>query len=110
MCLEVDGYEFHDQQAQTHSSVHSLNPHWDQVRHQDLSLSSLRILFKRLRCLAEKCYNSVFGKLFSTFDDVLLVLKLKKMGICGELLWVQTASDLKSFEDLKLCFKHDRRQ
>lgn len=31
MCLEVDGYEFHDRQAQTHSSVRSLNPHWDQV-------------------------------------------------------------------------------
>ncbi|XP_011604998.2 active breakpoint cluster region-related protein isoform X1 [Takifugu rubripes] len=30
VCLEVDGYEFHDRQAQTHSSVRSLNPHWDQ--------------------------------------------------------------------------------
>ncbi|XP_034413045.1 active breakpoint cluster region-related protein isoform X2 [Cyclopterus lumpus] len=29
-CVEVDGYEFYDKQAQTHSSVHSLNPHWDQ--------------------------------------------------------------------------------
>lgn len=34
MCLEVDGYEFHDRQAQTHSSVRSLNPHWDQVGSQ----------------------------------------------------------------------------
>lgn len=32
VCVEVDGYEFHDKQAQTHSSGHSLNPHWDQVR------------------------------------------------------------------------------
>uniref|UniRef100_A0A3Q3IH88 Uncharacterized protein n=1 Tax=Monopterus albus TaxID=43700 RepID=A0A3Q3IH88_MONAL len=30
VCVEVDGYEFHDKQAQTHSSVHTLNPHWDQ--------------------------------------------------------------------------------
>lgn len=32
VCVEVDGYEFYDKQAQTHSSIHSLNPHWDQVR------------------------------------------------------------------------------
>ncbi|XP_034712487.1 active breakpoint cluster region-related protein isoform X4 [Etheostoma cragini] len=30
VCVEVDGYEFYDKHAQTHSSVHSLNPHWDQ--------------------------------------------------------------------------------
>ncbi|XP_037615594.1 breakpoint cluster region protein isoform X1 [Sebastes umbrosus] len=30
VCVEVDGYEFYDKQAQTHTSVHSLNPHWDQ--------------------------------------------------------------------------------
>ncbi|KAE8279125.1 Breakpoint cluster region protein [Larimichthys crocea] len=30
VCVEVDGYEFYDKQAKTHSSVHSLNPHWDQ--------------------------------------------------------------------------------
>ncbi|KAM9718054.1 active breakpoint cluster region-related protein [Menidia menidia] len=28
--VEVDGYEFYDRLAQTHSSVHSLSPHWDQ--------------------------------------------------------------------------------
>lgn len=32
VCVEVDGYEFYDLQAQTHSSIRSLNPHWDQVR------------------------------------------------------------------------------
>ncbi|XP_041634817.1 active breakpoint cluster region-related protein isoform X1 [Cheilinus undulatus] len=30
VCVEVDGFEFYDKQAQTHSSVHSLSPHWDQ--------------------------------------------------------------------------------
>ncbi|KAF0029271.1 hypothetical protein F2P81_018376 [Scophthalmus maximus] len=35
VCVEVDGHGFYDQQAQTHSSVHSINPHW----HQRLPLS-----------------------------------------------------------------------
>lgn len=30
--VEVDGYEFHDRRAQTHTSVHSVNPSWNQVR------------------------------------------------------------------------------
>ncbi|XP_076017491.1 breakpoint cluster region protein [Genypterus blacodes] len=30
VCAEVDGFEFYDQQAQTHTSVQSLNPHWYQ--------------------------------------------------------------------------------
>ncbi|XP_056299074.1 active breakpoint cluster region-related protein isoform X2 [Pseudoliparis swirei] len=30
VCVEVDGSEFYDKQVQTHSSVPSLNPHWDQ--------------------------------------------------------------------------------
>ncbi|XP_054457352.1 active breakpoint cluster region-related protein isoform X2 [Anoplopoma fimbria] len=30
VCVEVDGYEFYDKQAQTHSSVCTLTPHWDQ--------------------------------------------------------------------------------
>lgn len=31
VCVEVDGYEFYDKQAKTHSSVLSVRPHWDQV-------------------------------------------------------------------------------
>ncbi|KAM6908951.1 active breakpoint cluster region-related protein [Xenentodon cancila] len=30
VCVEVDGFEFYEKQAQTHSLLHSLNPHWDQ--------------------------------------------------------------------------------
>ncbi|KAM4536877.1 active breakpoint cluster region-related protein isoform 3-T3 [Odontesthes bonariensis] len=30
VCVEVDGFEFYDRLAQTHSSVRSLDPHWDQ--------------------------------------------------------------------------------
>ncbi|XP_039677253.1 active breakpoint cluster region-related protein isoform X4 [Perca fluviatilis] len=37
VCVEVDGYEFYDKQAQTHSSVHSLNPHWDQLESKTLN-------------------------------------------------------------------------
>uniref|UniRef100_A0A3B4VGF2 Si:dkey-33c9.6 n=1 Tax=Seriola dumerili TaxID=41447 RepID=A0A3B4VGF2_SERDU len=37
MCVEVDGYEFYDTKAQTHSSVHSLNPHWDQLDSKSLN-------------------------------------------------------------------------
>lgn len=33
--VEADGYEFHDRCAQTHSSVHSVNPSWNQVRTRD---------------------------------------------------------------------------
>ncbi|XP_072232517.1 active breakpoint cluster region-related protein [Leuresthes tenuis] len=29
-CVEVDGFDFYGRLAQTHSSIRSLNPHWDQ--------------------------------------------------------------------------------
>lgn len=31
VCVEVDGWDFYNKQAKTHSSVQSLSPHWDQV-------------------------------------------------------------------------------
>lgn len=48
VCVEVDGYEFHDRRAQTHTSVHSLDPHWDQVRVGKLTE---RVFFKTSSCL-----------------------------------------------------------
>ncbi|XP_008319526.2 active breakpoint cluster region-related protein [Cynoglossus semilaevis] len=30
VCVEVDGWDFYNKQAKTHSSVQSLSPHWDQ--------------------------------------------------------------------------------
>nr|XP_015802359.2 breakpoint cluster region protein isoform X1 [Nothobranchius furzeri] len=30
VCVEVDGYDFFDDETQSHPSVNSLNPHWDQ--------------------------------------------------------------------------------
>lgn len=41
VCVEVDGYEFYDTQAQTHSSVLSLSPHWDQVHLKNVFLNKL---------------------------------------------------------------------
>uniref|UniRef100_A0A3B4FI65 Si:dkey-33c9.6 n=1 Tax=Pundamilia nyererei TaxID=303518 RepID=A0A3B4FI65_9CICH len=37
VCVEVDGFKFYDQQTQTHSSVLSLNPHWDQLDSKTLN-------------------------------------------------------------------------
>ncbi|XP_071062626.1 breakpoint cluster region protein isoform X1 [Pseudochaenichthys georgianus] len=45
VCVEVDGYEFYDKQATTHSSIHSLNPHWDQeLQFQVDAAQELRLL------------------------------------------------------------------
>ncbi|XP_029382776.1 breakpoint cluster region protein isoform X1 [Echeneis naucrates] len=45
VCVEVDGYQFYDTQAQTHSSVHTLNPHWDQeLSFQVDGAQNLRVL------------------------------------------------------------------
>ncbi|KAI9543337.1 hypothetical protein NQZ68_011986 [Dissostichus eleginoides] len=45
VCVEVDGYEFYDKQATTHSSIHSLNPHWDQeLEFQVDAAQELRLL------------------------------------------------------------------
>ncbi|XP_040887801.1 active breakpoint cluster region-related protein [Toxotes jaculatrix] len=60
VCVEVDGYEFYDKQAQTHSSVCSLNPHWDQeLSFQVDGAQSLRVL-----CVSqsEKQDDTVLGK------------------------------------------------
>ncbi|KAM7377269.1 hypothetical protein PAMA_013864 [Pampus argenteus] len=49
VCVEVDGYEFHDKQAKTHSSVCSLNPHWD----QELTLKVDEAQNMRLLCVSQ---------------------------------------------------------
>ncbi|XP_074518078.1 active breakpoint cluster region-related protein [Halichoeres trimaculatus] len=49
VCVEVDGYEFYDKQAQTHSSVHSLSPHWD----QELSFQVDRAKELRVICVSQ---------------------------------------------------------
>ncbi|XP_026209151.1 active breakpoint cluster region-related protein isoform X2 [Anabas testudineus] len=49
VCVEVDGYEFYDKQAQTHSSVLSLSPHWD----QELSFQVDGAQNMRLLCVSQ---------------------------------------------------------
>lgn len=72
MCLEVDGYEFHDRQAQTHSSVRSLNPHWDQVGSpapahlRYVNPTSLRILLKSSVFIGFVAFRTETGELALT--------------------------------------------
>ncbi|XP_053272508.1 active breakpoint cluster region-related protein isoform X1 [Pleuronectes platessa] len=60
VCLEVDGYEFYDKQAQTHSSVHSINPQWD----QELSLQVDGAQNLRVVCVSQSDghEDAVLGK------------------------------------------------
>nr|XP_020467023.1 active breakpoint cluster region-related protein-like [Monopterus albus] len=60
VCVEVDGYEFHDKQAQTHSSVHTLNPHWD----QELSFQVDGAQNMRVLCVSQsdQHHDTVLGK------------------------------------------------
>ncbi|KAG7243436.1 hypothetical protein INR49_011893 [Caranx melampygus] len=45
VCVEVDGYEFYNKEAQTHSSVHSLHPQWDEeLSFQVDGAQNLRVL------------------------------------------------------------------
>ncbi|XP_068569433.1 active breakpoint cluster region-related protein isoform X1 [Cebidichthys violaceus] len=67
VCVEVDGYEFYDKQAQTHSSVHSLNPHWDQeLCFQVDGAQDLRVL-----CVSQSDGqdNTVLGKASVKLDS-----------------------------------------
>ncbi|KAM9424752.1 active breakpoint cluster region-related protein isoform 2-T2 [Pholidichthys leucotaenia] len=59
VCVEVDGFEFYDKQAQTHSSVLSLNPHWDQeLSFQVDSTQNMRVL-----CVSQgKKQDAILGK------------------------------------------------
>ncbi|TNN58873.1 Active breakpoint cluster region-related protein [Liparis tanakae] len=62
VCVEVDGYEFYDKQVQTHTSVPSLNPHWDQVD----GAQELRLL-----CVSESAgqHDAVLGKASVKLDS-----------------------------------------
>uniref|UniRef100_A0A096LRS6 Si:dkey-33c9.6 n=1 Tax=Poecilia formosa TaxID=48698 RepID=A0A096LRS6_POEFO len=59
VCVEVDGYEFYDKRAQTHSSVRSLNPLWDQELSflVDGAQKMMVLCFKP--CYVMKCINKI---------------------------------------------------
>ncbi|KAK2863099.1 hypothetical protein Q5P01_002632 [Channa striata] len=67
VCVEVDGYEFYDKQAQTHSSVLSLCPHWD----QELSFQVDGAKNMRVLCVSQSDGqdDSVLGKTTLKLDS-----------------------------------------
>nr|XP_043877733.1 active breakpoint cluster region-related protein isoform X3 [Solea senegalensis] len=60
VCVEVDGCDFYDNETQTHSSVHSLNPYWD----QELSFQVDGAQNLRLLCVSQsdRRDDTVLGK------------------------------------------------
>ncbi|XP_034020404.1 breakpoint cluster region protein isoform X2 [Thalassophryne amazonica] len=66
VCVEADGYEFHDKQAQTHSSVLSMNPHWD----QELNLQVDGAQNLRVLCVGQYDgqEDTVLGKVSTQLD------------------------------------------
>lgn len=76
VCVEVDGYEFYDKQAQTHSSIHSLNPHWDQeLSFQVDGAQELRVL-----CVSQSDGRdgSVLGKASVKLDSKTLTKRWRR--------------------------------
>ncbi|XP_068444089.1 active breakpoint cluster region-related protein [Clinocottus analis] len=75
VCVEVDGYEFYDKQAQTHSSVHSLNPRWD----QELSFQVDGARELRLLCVSQSGrQDAVLGKASVTLDAKTLTRRWRR--------------------------------
>lgn len=76
VCAEVDGYKFYDQQTQTHSSVLSLNPHWDQeLSFQVDGAQNLRVL-----CVSQSDGQSdtILGKTTGKLESKTLNKRWKK--------------------------------
>ncbi|CAN9509623.1 unnamed protein product [Ophioblennius macclurei] len=70
VCVEVDGFEFYNNQAQTHSSIQSLNPQWDQeLSFQVDGAQNLRVL-----CVSqsEGQDDAVLGKTTVKLDSATL--------------------------------------
>ncbi|XP_051284797.1 active breakpoint cluster region-related protein isoform X1 [Dicentrarchus labrax] len=67
VCVEVDGNAFYEKQTQTRSSVHSLNPHWD----QELSLQVDGAQNLRVLCVSQSDGqdDTVLGKASVTLDS-----------------------------------------
>ncbi|KAK6292053.1 hypothetical protein J4Q44_G00378380 [Coregonus suidteri] len=63
VCVEVDGFEFYERHAQTHSSVSSLSPHWDQeFSFQVDGAQNLRVLCVLQPEEGESCEDRVVCK------------------------------------------------
>ncbi|XP_029932091.1 breakpoint cluster region protein isoform X2 [Myripristis murdjan] len=76
VCVEVDGHECYDKQAQTHSSVHSLSPHWD----QELCLQVDEARTLRVLCVSqsEGGGDTVLGKTSVQLDSAALQTRWRR--------------------------------
>ncbi|KAM9335239.1 active breakpoint cluster region-related protein [Symphorus nematophorus] len=76
VCVEVDGFEFYDTQAQTHSSVHNINPHWD----QELSLQVDGARQLRVLCVSQSDGQdeAVLGKTSVQLDSKTLTKRWRR--------------------------------
>lgn len=70
VCVEVDGFDFYEKQAQTHSSVHTLSPQWE----QELYFQVDGARHMRVMCVAQsdKGDSTVLGKTSIMLDPASL--------------------------------------
>ncbi|XP_041739963.2 active breakpoint cluster region-related protein isoform X2 [Coregonus clupeaformis] len=82
VCVEVDGFEFYERQAQTHSSVSSPSPQWDQeFSFQVDGAQNLRVLVVLEPEVGESCEDRVLGKTSIQLDPALLQKRWKRQTV-----------------------------
>uniref|UniRef100_A0A4W5K9R0 C2 domain-containing protein n=1 Tax=Hucho hucho TaxID=62062 RepID=A0A4W5K9R0_9TELE len=82
VCVEVDGFEFYESQAQTHSSVSSLSPHWDQeFSFQVDGAQNLRVLVVLQPEVGKSCEDRVLGKTSIQLDPALLQKRWRRQTV-----------------------------
>ncbi|KAM9406978.1 active breakpoint cluster region-related protein-like isoform 1-T1 [Salvelinus alpinus] len=82
VCVEVDGFEFYESQAQTHSSVSSLSPHWDQeFSFQVDGAQNLRVLVVLQPEVGKSCEGRVLGKTSMQLDPALLQKRWRRQTV-----------------------------
>ncbi|XP_061092768.1 active breakpoint cluster region-related protein isoform X1 [Conger conger] len=79
ICLEVDGYRFYDNRAQTHPSLSSPTPQWD----EELSLEVDDAQCLRVLCVMQECEKSrqvdrIQGRSSIQLDPTTMLMKWRK--------------------------------
>ncbi|KAJ8008322.1 hypothetical protein DPEC_G00103630 [Dallia pectoralis] len=76
VCVEVDGFEFYDSRAQTHSSITGVCPHWD----QEFSFQVDGAMYLRVVCELqhEGCDDKLLGKTTVKLDPAALQKRWKR--------------------------------
>ncbi|KAL0970286.1 hypothetical protein UPYG_G00239870 [Umbra pygmaea] len=81
VCVEVDGFEFYESRAQTHSSVSSVRPQWD----QEFSFLVDGAKHLRVLCLSQpqeqRCEDTVIGKASIKLDPDILQKRWKRQTV-----------------------------